>query len=162
DHSAAAGWERMTPKERRDTGTMTGFWWFLPTDPHYRATSHLPRVWYERMAEFGLDFCVVFPTLAIGFFLPGIVDDELRRASVRGYNLYASEMYRGLEDRLAPAAAIPMNTPEEAIAELEFCVKELGLKAAMFPSYVVRPITRDAGNQHIPKGRLAPFHLDLY
>src|SRR5581483_10049917 len=44
DHSAAAGWERMTPKERRDTGTMTGFWWFLPSNPYYRATSHLPRL----------------------------------------------------------------------------------------------------------------------
>ena len=34
----------------------------------------------------------------------------------------------GVEDRLTPAAVIPMWTPEEAIEELEFCTKQLGAK----------------------------------
>lgn len=37
-------------------------------------------------------------------------------------------------------AAIPLNTPEEGIEELEYAVKELGLKAIQIPGYVTRTI----------------------
>jgi predicted TIM-barrel fold metal-dependent hydrolase len=115
------------------------------------------------MDEFGLDFSVVFPTFGVALVaLPGIMDDELRRAAVRAQNLYVAELYGEYADRITPAATIPMNTPEEAIEELEFCVNELGLKATMFPSYIVRPIKREPGNERIPESRLAPFHLDFF
>ncbi len=39
---------------------------------------------------------------------------------------------------MTPAAVIPMNTPEEAIAELEHAVKKLGLKVVMMASIVRR------------------------
>src|SRR5688572_26310152 len=68
DRSSWAAWERLNAQERRDTGTPAQFWWSLPTDAYYRATSNMPRLWYQRMEEFGLDFCIVFPTSAIGFF----------------------------------------------------------------------------------------------
>ena len=35
---------------------------------------------------------------------------------------------------MTPVAMIPMYTPEEAIVELEYAVKTLGLKVAMMPS----------------------------
>ena len=43
-------------------------------------------------------------------------------------------------DRMTPAAVIPMNTPEEAIAELEYVTKQLGLKVVMLGSMIRRPI----------------------
>ncbi len=161
DHHPRAGGQTMSLQERRDSGTPVPLWLFRITDTKYRATAHLPGLFYERMDEFGLDFSVIFPTQAIRFFTPGIMDDELRQACVRGYNLYVTELYRGYEERLTPAACIPMNTPTEAIAELEFC-KRSGLKAAMFPSFVLRPVKRESGNRHIPDGRLAPYRLDLF
>src|SRR5687767_10784228 len=57
DHTASTGWFDMTPKERRDSGTMAPFWWFMPTtDTRYRMTAHLPKLFYERLDEFGIDF----------------------------------------------------------------------------------------------------------
>lgn len=38
----------------------------------------------------------------------------------------------------------------------------LGLKVAVFPSYVVRQIKREPGNERIPDQRLAPFKFDFY
>ena len=64
--------------------------------------------------------------------MPRIPDDATRRAVCRGFNLVTAEYFDKLGDRLTPAAVIPMFTPEEAIEELEFCVKQLGAKVAMF------------------------------
>ena len=41
---------------------------------------------------------------------------------------------------MEPVAAIPCFTPEEAIAELDYAVGELGLKAAMFAGVIPRPV----------------------
>ncbi len=57
---------------------------------------------------------------------------------IRGFNIVTSEYFRDLGDRLTPAAVIPMHTPEEAIAELEFVTKELGAKVGMFGSGIAR------------------------
>lgn len=80
----------------------------------------LPHLLYERMADMGLDFAVVYPTLAL--FFPAMKDKEVRSAAYRAYNLMAADMFRGLEDRLIPAACIPMDTPAEAAAELEVVI----------------------------------------
>jgi hypothetical protein len=42
---------------------------------------------------------------------------------------------------MTPAAIIPMHTPDEAIAELEYVTKELGAKVGMFGSGMSRPVT---------------------
>ena len=45
---------------------------------------------------------------------------------------------------MTPAATIPMHTPDEAIEELEYAVKELGLKVIVMSSVVrgrFRPIS---------------------
>jgi Amidohydrolase len=47
---------------------------------------------------------------------------------------------------MTPAAIIPMHTPDEAIAELEFVTKQLGLKAAMFGSGMSRPVQSVSAN----------------
>ena len=132
-------WARMTLEERYARRALQPSWWAFPTkNSRDRATAMLPKLLYERMGEIGLDFAVVYPTLALLF--PALRDAEVRTAAYRAYNLMAAEMFRGLGDRLIPAACIPMHTPEEAVAELEVVVRQLGLKALMFASLVRRPI----------------------
>src|SRR2546430_17182348 len=59
--------------------------------------------------------------------------------------MYTADVFGHFADRLTPVAAIPMNTPAEAIAELEH-VKTLGLKAIVMGSLIRRPIPAYAGN----------------
>ena len=40
----------------------------------------------------------------------------------------------------AGVAIVPTHTPEEAVEELEYAVKEMGFRVVLFPSYVKRPI----------------------
>lgn len=132
-------WARMTLEERHARRALQPSWWAFPTENALdRATAMLPQLLYERMAGIGLDFAVAYPTLALLF--PAMRDPELRSAAYRAYNLMAADLFHGLEDRLIPAACIPMHTPEEALAELEVVVNQLGLKALMFSSLVRRPI----------------------
>ncbi len=56
----------------------------------------------------------------------------------RAINHFHADIYKPYADRLTPVAAIPLNTPQEGIEELEFAQK-LGLKAALIPvQYVVQ------------------------
>ena len=43
---------------------------------------------------------------------------------------------------MTPAAVIPMHTPDEALAELDYAVGELGMKVIMLNSMVERPVER--------------------
>jgi predicted TIM-barrel fold metal-dependent hydrolase len=65
---------------------------------------------------------------------------ELRTALVRAFNQDYAESFAPYRERLCPVALIPMNTPEEAIAELEYVVRTLNMKAVLFPSFVYRPL----------------------
>ena len=51
---------------------------------------------------------------------------------------------------MTPAAIIPMHTPEEAIAELEFVTKQLGSKVGMFGSGMPRQVPAAARNDPEP------------
>jgi predicted TIM-barrel fold metal-dependent hydrolase len=132
-------WSRMTPEERRASRPTQPAWWGLPAKNSVdRATAMLPRLLYQRLADIGLDFAVVYPTLAL--FFAAIKDPEVQGAAYRAYNLMAADMFRGLGDRLIPAACIPMQTPAEALAELDVAVNQLGLKALMMTSLMRRPV----------------------
>jgi predicted TIM-barrel fold metal-dependent hydrolase len=132
-------WTALTDDQRRDRRMRVPAWWGLPArNTLDRATSMLPRLLYERMGEIGLDFTVAYPTLAL--FFAGIQDYELRLAAARAYNMMAADLFHGIEDRLTPAAYIPMRTPKDAIDELEFAVNKLGMKAMMMESLLRRPI----------------------
>ena len=67
-------------------------------------------------------------------------DTRLRRAICRSYNVFTADQFRGLEDRVIPAAIIPMYTPEEAVEEIEFAVKQLGYKVIMVGGLMRRPV----------------------
>ena len=129
----------MTPEERRDHRRAQEAFWGVPTkNTRDRATAILPRLLYERLDEFGFDFTVLYPTAALRVaFIP---DAEMRRATCRAFNLYVADHFREFADRITPAAAIPMYTPAEAIEELEYAVKTLGLKVILMGSMVRRAI----------------------
>jgi len=128
---------KLTPAERAQRGVgMEGFWGRQSTNTLDRATAMMPRLLYDRLDELGLDYCVIYPTA--GLSLPRIADDATRRAVIRGFNIVTFDFFKGLEDRLTPVAVIPVVTPDEAIEELEFVVKQLGAKVCMFGSGVRR------------------------
>ena len=135
---------KLSVAERKHRGiAMEGYWSRQSTNTRDRATAMMPRMLYDRLDELGIDFGIIFPTSGLG--IPRIQDDEMRRAVSRGFNIVTAEYFDKLGDRLTPAAVIPMFTPEEAIAELEFCVRQLGTKVGMFGGAFARrmPISRD-------------------
>jgi predicted TIM-barrel fold metal-dependent hydrolase len=129
----------MTIAERRAKGvSQEAFWAHPEKNTLDRATGMFPRLLYERLDEIGLDFAIIYPTG--GLRVPRVGDGEGRRAASRAYNVVTAEYFDKFRDRMTPAAVIPMHTPEEAIEELEFAVKQLGYKVAMLGSLMDRPL----------------------
>ena len=132
-------WADLSPEERRARGVIRPPFWSMPANTYDRATALLPNLLRARLDDFGVDFMVVFPTIAIPF-ISGSIDAELRQGMCRAINLMYAEVFADHKDRIAPAAAIPMHTPEEALAELDVACGQLGLKAAMIAGTVQRPL----------------------
>lgn len=131
-------WYQMSWDERRRSRPMVPPWWALPTESTLdRATAMLPKLYYERLDEVGLDFVVLYPTMGLGF--PAFANDELRPIVCRAFNKFTADYYGEYSDRMTVAASIPLHTPEEGIAELEHA-KSLGHKVAQIPAYVRRPV----------------------
>ena len=129
----------MSVEERRRRRiAMPGFWTRQTGNTYDRATAMLPHLLYDRLDEIGSDFAIVYPTA--GLRLPRIKDDATRRAVIRAYNIVSAGYFKDLGDRMTPAAIIPMHTPDEAIAELDFVTKELGSKVGMFGSAMPRQV----------------------
>jgi predicted TIM-barrel fold metal-dependent hydrolase len=136
---------KMTPAERLERRiAQPNFWNRQAENTLDRATAMMPKLLYERLDEIGTDFAVIYPTAGLG--LPRIKDDETRRAVIRAYNIVSAEYFRDFSDRMTPAAIIPMHTPEEAIAELEFVTRQLGSKVGMFGSNLPRPVSTAAAD----------------
>jgi predicted TIM-barrel fold metal-dependent hydrolase len=147
------GWYDMTPAERLERRPTRPTWWGEPADTLDRATAMIPRLFYERLDDFGIDFALLYTTL--GLFHIGNPDEELRRAIARALNRMNAEMFRPYAHRIAPAAVVPMHSPEEAIEEATYAVRELGLKVIMIANHVRRPVpafarpgTEAAGLRH--------------
>lgn len=151
----SGGWFGMTPEQRRRQRVFRPSSWTLPTQNTLdRATAMLPRLFRERMDDFGIDFSVVYSTMALG--ITRLADEELRRATCRALNVMFADIFHDQADRMTPVAAIPTHTPDEAIAELDYAVEQLGFKAAMFASNVRRPIEVVA-DKHPELGRYASW-----
>jgi predicted TIM-barrel fold metal-dependent hydrolase len=133
------GWDGLTPDERRRRRYARPSSWTVPTrNTLDRATAMLPQLFRARMDDFGLDFSIVYTTMGLGLIREP--DDELRGAACRALNTMAADMYRDHADRMTPVATIPANTPQEALAELDYAVNTLGFKAVMIASNVRRKI----------------------
>ena len=90
---------RMTPAERRRENIAQEAFWGAPTkNTRDRATAMMPRLLYERLDEFGIDFAILFPTMGLG--LPRVNDTEARQAACRAFNIYQAEMFEPLKDRM--------------------------------------------------------------
>ncbi len=154
----------LTLEQRRAAGLMRSAWWGLPTaNTLDRATAMIPRLMYERLDEIGIDLAVLYPTY--GLACMGLEDDELRLGAARAFNLYYHQAFAPYSDRLLPVAIIPMFTPDEAVAELDFAVGELGMRPVMLTGLVPRPVDPEAtSHRHARRldtlGMDSPFDYD--
>jgi predicted TIM-barrel fold metal-dependent hydrolase len=130
--------ERAETQPAIRPGNAMAAWWALPTNARDRATGFFPRLFHERLDEIGIDYAIVYSS--VGLACLAHPEDDVRAGACRALNTYLADVLDGLDDRLTAAAVIPTNTPDEAIAELEHSVHELGFKTAMFSSVVPRPL----------------------
>ncbi|KYG04737.1 hypothetical protein BE21_45060 [Sorangium cellulosum] len=139
ENSSGKDWYTQTPEERQHYRTVRSPWWARVTRNTLDvATYHLPSLLAERLEEQGSDYSVLFPNNTLAPL--AVKDRGARQALTRAINHYHADLFRKYSDRLTPVAGIPLNTPEEGIEELEFAVKELGLKAINISGGVRRPI----------------------
>src|SRR5215475_9776497 len=131
-------WYEMTPAERMERRPHRPTWWGEPANTLDRATAMIPRLFYERLDDFGVDFCLLYTSL--GLFHINNADEQIRRGVSRAVNRMNAEMFAPYRDRIAPAAVVPVYTPEEAIEEATYAVKTLGFKVIMISNHVKRPI----------------------
>jgi predicted TIM-barrel fold metal-dependent hydrolase len=137
-------WHDQSPEQRSATRTPRGPWWSAPAGQTIDlATALFPALLHERLDEIGIDFGVVYPSLGLVFL--HAADDRFRRGACRALNRCNAETFAPLSDRLTPVAAIPMHTPEEAVAEMEYAVGHLGFRAVLCAGYVQRPFAALAG-----------------
>src|SRR5580765_8193381 len=132
------GWYDMTPAERLDRRPTRPTWWGEPANTLDRATAMIPKLFYERLDDFGIDFAMLYTSL--GLFHIANPDEELRRAIARAVNKMNAEMFAPYKHRIAPAAVVPVHTPQEAIEEATYAVRELGMKVIMIANHVRRPV----------------------
>jgi predicted TIM-barrel fold metal-dependent hydrolase len=133
-----ASWYEMAPAERMERRPHRPTWWGEPGNSLDRATAMVPRLFYERLDDFGIDFALVYTSL--GLFYVSNPDEDLRRAVARAVNRMNAEMFRPFAHRMTPAAVVPVHTPQEAIEEATYAVRELGLKVVMIANHVRRPV----------------------
>ena len=154
----AAQWYKYTPEERHQHRLFRPPFWALPSKNTYDlGTTLLPSLLYERLDELGTDFAVLYPNITL--FPASSGREDLRLVLSRAINHYHADIYRPYADRLTPVAIIPLHTPQEGIAELEFAVKELGLKTAIIPGSVRRPIKALAARYPVDRDPELAFHL---
>jgi predicted TIM-barrel fold metal-dependent hydrolase len=150
-------WYDMVPAERMERRPHRPTWWGEPGNSLDRATAMVPKLFYERLDDFGIDFAMVYTSL--GLFYVSNPDEELRRAVARAVNRMNAEMFRPYAHRMTPAAVVPMYTPAEAIEEATYAVRELGLKVIMIANHVRRPVPAAAREVKDP-GAHARHYID--
>ncbi|MDE3074475.1 MAG: amidohydrolase family protein [Chloroflexota bacterium] len=146
-------WYAASPEERRKARMGRANSWQGPGLTLDRATSMIPRLMHERLDEFGIDFAIVYPTLALGGFQFEHRSADFRRCCVRAYNTMVAEMFRPYRDRITAAGIIPTVTPQEGIDEAEYMVRELDLKVGMLRGTLQRTVEADAEWQPDPSKR---------
>jgi predicted TIM-barrel fold metal-dependent hydrolase len=128
--------DRNDPAVRKQWRAMPSWWGWQTKNTLDRATSHLPKLLYERLDEMGIDLSILYASTTLSLLDLG--DAELAGAVARAVNRWLASTFAPYRDRLAVAALIPMTTPEVAIAETEYAVNELGFKATLISGYARR------------------------
>jgi predicted TIM-barrel fold metal-dependent hydrolase len=131
-------WYVNSPEERYEKRIYRPPFWTMPAKNTLDlATAMLPDLFRARLDDMGIDFAVVYTSQ---FHILKFRDEEIRRAGCRAVNLMNRDQFAKHGDRMTPAAVIPLVTPQEGIDELNFCVRELGLKTAMISGVIERPV----------------------
>ncbi len=143
--------DRNDPRVREKWLAMPSWWGWQTRNTLDRATAHLPRLLYERLDEMGIDLTLLYPSTVLA--LLDLDDVELGAALARGANRWLARIFRPYRDRIAVGGIVPMSNPKTAIAELEYAVRELGMKTVVMTGYARRWLP---GNQF----RLDTFGLD--
>jgi predicted TIM-barrel fold metal-dependent hydrolase len=131
-------WYRATPEERQHSRLRRTIWWGVTSNTYDKATALLPALLNERLPELGIDFALIYPSF--GLTINGITQDDLHLAACRAYNMMTADMFAPYTARFAPVAIIPSKTPDEAVEELEYAVRQRGFKAIMLRGNQERPI----------------------
>ena len=116
-----------TLAQRRYDGRVFDSWWGCSGRTLDRATAMLPGLLEERMGELGIDFTILFPSESA--IVHSMQDDDMRLAGCRAHNMMTAELFGAHQRFMTPTAIIPMSTPGEAVAELEYAIGVLGHKA---------------------------------
>ena len=154
-------WYEKSPAERQGLRLGRPGFWGEPAGTLDRSTASLPGLIYERLDEFGIDFALIFPTLAL--VLRDIRDPDHRASALRAINRMNAEMFAPYADRMTPVAAIPMATPAYAIDEATFAVRELGFKAIMTDGHITRVTEADPTRHYVDTfGLDSPFDYDPF
>lgn len=139
---------RDDPSVRAQWRAMPSWWGWQTENVLDRATSHLPALLYERLDEMGIDFTILYPSMALGYF--DVADPELSSALCRAVNRAHARQFAPYADRCTVGAMVPMNTPDQAIAEARYAVEELGARSLLIAGYAKRAVGADA------------YRLDMY
>jgi predicted TIM-barrel fold metal-dependent hydrolase len=156
----AAGYSgyRLTSEERMRTRVRRQAWWGWPSRSRDRAAVLVPAVFADSLDEWGIDVALLYPTL--GFLLTAIIKErELRQAVVRSYNVMVADMFGPYSDRLIAAGVVSLDSPDEAIEQLEHA-HSLGLKMTVSNGTSQRPIEGDAAA--VPDAAKRRFYYDGY
>lgn len=129
-------WYEMSDAERIAKRVRRPVWFSFSSNALDFSTFRLPKLFYDRLDEIGLDFSIIYPTA--GLSLEAERDPELRGAVIRAYNTMAMDMFKPYSDRMTPVAVVPRRTPQEGIDEVTYAVKELGFKVVMINGTVHR------------------------
>ncbi len=121
-------WYRVDWAERQRKRLRRTIWWGVTTQTFDKATALLPALLNERLPELGIDFAIIYPSFGLTIHT---IAGDLQPAMARAYNMMTWDMFAPYRERFAPVAIIPAQTPDEAIAELEYAVGERGFKAIM-------------------------------
>jgi predicted TIM-barrel fold metal-dependent hydrolase len=154
-------WEQFQKAEKTRPVRVTR--WNQPSGKSSidRAMAMLPRLRKERNQDAGIDFAIVYTTRGLGVI--SLPDDELRQAGCRALNMMNADMFHEVRDSMTPSALIPMHTPAEALAELEFAVKTLGFKTVTVAGEVHEPdpvVAREAPHLASRAQRIRSLTMD--
>jgi predicted TIM-barrel fold metal-dependent hydrolase len=99
-------------------------------DPHKRIPD---------MDAEGIDAAFLYPSL--GLYLGGITNQKVAAASCHAYNRWLKDYCSDYPDRLFGVGIISLTSVEDAVAEIKFASKELGLRAGFVrPNPAPRPL----------------------
>ena len=157
DTSMALANRSGDPAVAENWSAMPSWWGWQTRNTLDRATAHLPRLLYERLDEMGIDFTLLYPSAALA--LLDHDDAEVAAALARAANRWLARIFEPYRDRIAVGGIVPMSSPQQAIAELEYAALELGMKTVVIRGYARRPLGEKPGRG--PQAfRLDTFGLD--